>query len=374
MANIVILGGGFGGIVAAESLAKRLGNEHQITLVSRRRKFAFYPALVRFAFGRCSPDDIEFDVREAIEDLRVRFVEGEVARVYPLERQLTFDRGDFTGNMDYDYLVLALGGRLRTELIGGFFEYANHLLRIPAADKFGIAVRNFHRGQAVIGYCAGARQPVAVFETAFALARVLEERDERDNCVVKIVSKETPAEMFSGVQVTGPLEGLKSHRIEFISNFEIGKVTATSVVSTDGREVPYDLNMIIPPLGGPGALVGTGIIDGEGYVRVDPTMRAVGADYVYAVGDCVSFEGPKMAHMAVRQAEVAAENLAAEILGKAPSAHYDHEMRLVIDTDGSDSTFIQKDLWTDEPAEVSNSRFWGWAKRRQQDYWKARHA
>jgi NADH dehydrogenase FAD-containing subunit len=80
MTNIVIVGGGFGGVVAAESLAKKLSTEHQITLVSRHRSFVFYPALVRFAFGKCSPEDIQFDIREAMLDRRIRFIQGEVAR------------------------------------------------------------------------------------------------------------------------------------------------------------------------------------------------------------------------------------------------------------------------------------------------------
>ena len=82
MAKILIVGGGFGGVVAAESLAKKLGNEHQITLVSRSRKFLFYPALVRLAFGRGEPDDVSFDIRKARFDRRVQFVEGEVARIH----------------------------------------------------------------------------------------------------------------------------------------------------------------------------------------------------------------------------------------------------------------------------------------------------
>jgi hypothetical protein len=47
----LIVGGGFGGVVAAESLAKRLGSEHEITLVSRSRKFLFYPALETLGIG-----------------------------------------------------------------------------------------------------------------------------------------------------------------------------------------------------------------------------------------------------------------------------------------------------------------------------------
>src|SRR6266568_2427559 len=68
MANVLIVGGGFGGVLAAESLAKKLGSDHQITLVSRSRRFLFYPALVRFAFGQYHVEDISFDLREAMLD------------------------------------------------------------------------------------------------------------------------------------------------------------------------------------------------------------------------------------------------------------------------------------------------------------------
>lgn len=41
---------------------------------------------------------------------RIRFVEGEVARIYPDERLVRFAHGDFIGDMPYDYLVLAPEG------------------------------------------------------------------------------------------------------------------------------------------------------------------------------------------------------------------------------------------------------------------------
>ena len=63
MANVLILGGGFGGVVAAERLAQQLSAEHHLTLVSRSRNFVFYPALVRLAFGKCEPADVSFDLR-----------------------------------------------------------------------------------------------------------------------------------------------------------------------------------------------------------------------------------------------------------------------------------------------------------------------
>ena len=78
MARILILGGGFGGTIAAERLSQRLGGgEHQLTLVSMSRDFTFYPGLVRLAFGHSKPEDLTFDLAAKLHEQNVRFVHGE---------------------------------------------------------------------------------------------------------------------------------------------------------------------------------------------------------------------------------------------------------------------------------------------------------
>jgi NADH dehydrogenase FAD-containing subunit len=143
MAKVLILGGGFGGVVAAERLAAELGDAHQITLVSRSRWFVFYPALVRLAFGDCQREDVSFDLRETSLSRRVTFVEAEVARIDPFERKVTIAHGDVEGQLPYDYLIFALGRRLATERITGFYENAHHLLNVDQAQRFGTAVAAF---------------------------------------------------------------------------------------------------------------------------------------------------------------------------------------------------------------------------------------
>ena len=81
-----------------------------------------------------------------------------------------------------------------------------------------------------------------------------------------------------------------------------------------------------------------------------------------------------MGHTAVRQAEVAAANLAAEIEGHEPVSHYSHELRLVIDAPGGDSLYLRKNIWSDEPETVRQGHFWSWAKRVQQKYWELSHS
>jgi sulfide:quinone oxidoreductase len=263
---------------------------------------------------------------------------------------------------------------LATERVTGFYENAHHLLNLDATLKFSSAADNFHQGHAVIGSCPGARLPIPVFETAFALSRLLELRDERSRCTITIVSDETPAEMCGGAAISEKLlDSLESHGIELVSDFPISQVTPTSILASDGREIDCNLRMLVPPFCGPSPVLYTGLAGAEGYVRVDAAMKVVGEERIYAAGDCVSFPGPKLGHMAVRQGEVAAANLRAEIEGRAPAAVYDHELMLVIDTGDHDSLFLHQDQWTDEPGDVHQSRFWAWAKRQQERYWKATH-
>ena len=375
MAKVLILGGGFGGVVAAERLAEQLGDEHQITLVSRSRNFVFYPGLVRLAFGKCEKKDVSFDLRHTMLNRRVNFVEAEIAHIDPFERKVNIAHGEVEGKLPYDYLIFALGRRLATERITGFYEHAHHLLSIDKAIKFGEAIEQFREGRAVFGQCLDARMPVPVYETAFALSRLFEERGERDRIRITIVSPDTVESDLGDIGAALALKkALDIHQIETLSNFRIGSLTQDAATATDGEVINFDLLMLIPPFRGSSAAHYMGVTDDDGYIRVDWTMRVIGQERIYAVGDCVSFAGPKMGHMAVRQAEVAATNLAAEIEGHKPISHYSHEMKFVIEEAGSDSLYLHKDIWTDEPATVRQGRFWSWAKRAQQKYWQATHS
>ena len=375
MANILILGGGFGGVVAAESLAKELGHEHRITLVSRSNRFVFYPALVRLAFDKCEPEDVSFDLREAMRTRRVEFVEGEVARVDPFSRRVTIAHGEVEGDLPYDYLIIALGRRVATEQVTGFFEHANHLLTLESALKFRQAIRDFSSGHAVVGQCRGARLTVPVYETAFALSRLLTKRGHREQATITIVGPNKFDDQFGGGQIVPTLRAaLDQYSIEYRPQFSVDSVTAKTISTGDGQSLNYDLLMLLPPFRGTGAVTGLDIIDEEGFIRVDETMRVQEVERTYAVGDCVSLDGPKLGHLAVHQAEVAAANLASEIRGFEPTVVYDHDVMAVIDEGSADAIYLHRGSWFDEHETVRKGHFWNWAKRVHEKYWLIRHS
>jgi sulfide:quinone oxidoreductase len=375
MARVLILGGGFGGVVAAERLAEQLGDEHQITLVSRSRQFVFYPALVRLAFGKVEPADVSFDLRQTMLNRRINFIEAEVAHIDPFERNVIIAHGQVEGKLPYDYLVFALGRRLATERIMGFYEHAYHLLNVDKAISFGKAVKQLHEGKAVFGQCSGARLPVPVYESAFALARRLHEKGERERVRITVVSPTTLDLELRDVNAAAAIKkALDAHQIEFLPNLQIESLMQDSAITRTGESIDFNLLMLVPPFRGSSAASYLGITNEEGYINVDSTMRVAGAERIYAVGDCTNFDGPKMGHMAVRQAEVAAANLAAEIDGHAPVARYQHELRFIIDEIRAHSLYVHKDLSTDEPATVRQGRFWSWAKQVHEQYWKVSHS
>jgi sulfide:quinone oxidoreductase len=375
MARVLILGGGFSGVVAAERLAEELGDEHQITLVSRSRQFVFYPALVRLAFGKCEVGDVSFDLRSTMLSRRVNFIEAEVAHMDPFEKIVSIAHGEVEGTLSYDYLIFALGRRLATERIKGFYEHAHHLLNVDKAIQFGKAIRKFEQGRVVLGQAPDARLPVPVYESAFALTRLLEEKGTRENVRVTVVSPTTLDEDLGDRAAASALKrALDTRQIEFLPNVSINSLTRNAAITTGGGAIDFNLLMLVPPFRGSPAVQYLAITNEEGYINVDWTMHVVGHERMYAVGDCVNFDGPKMGHMAVRQAEVAAANLAAQIMGREPVSHYEHEMRFVIEGAGPDSLYLHKDLWADDTASVRQGRFWSWAKQMQKKYWEASHS
>jgi sulfide:quinone oxidoreductase len=373
MASILILGGGFGGLIAAERLSAALASPHQVTLVSPSRKFTFYPALVHLAFGECEPDDITFDLADKLKDLGVRFVQGETVRIDKDNRSVEITGEDFSGEIGYDYLVIAPGRRLATEKVPGFFEYAHHLLGVNAALKFGEAIRAFRKGEIIVGLCPEARLPVPVCEAAFALAKKFQNEIHGGDIHIKVIFPESLATAFGGASLHKELEdAFQRHGINVLYDIRINEITSDEVLSTDGHRIRHDLLMLVPPFRGHSMLRVLGTDDFD-FVKVDGKLRIRGLDRAYAAGDIVAFSGPKFAHMAVRQANVAATNLIAEINGKEPNEEYYHEIATIINAGGPDSIYLHYGIWDDRTYRLKKGAIWGRMKDIHDSFWQARH-
>jgi sulfide:quinone oxidoreductase len=297
-----------------------------------------------------------------------------MVHVNPESRTVDVVGDDFNGEIAYDYLVLAPGRRLATEKIPGFFEYASHLLGVGAARKFGDKIRDFHEGTIVVGSCPDARLPVPVCETAFALARKFQGEILDGKVKIKVIFPESLDAAFGGAGLHKELEAaFERNHITVHYDIPVNEITGTEVISSAGHKIGYDLLMLIPPFRGQAILNDLGITDDRDFIKVDGFMRVHDLPNAFAAGDVVAFSGPKFAHMAVRQAEVAAANLSAKIKGLEPDTEYYHEIATIIDSGGADSIYLHYGIWDDSIYKLKKGHFWGWAKGIHDKLWQARH-
>jgi NADH dehydrogenase len=125
--QIVIIGGGFGGLYAAKRLRRFPGT---VTLLDKRNVHLFQPLLYQVATGGVSPGDIASPLRAILGTQRnARVLQAEAIDVAPAERQVILR----DGVLDYDTLVIATGVRHHYFGNEGWAEQAPGLKTIEEA-------------------------------------------------------------------------------------------------------------------------------------------------------------------------------------------------------------------------------------------------
>src|SRR3954464_14962336 len=102
--RVVIVGGGFGGLAAAQALRKA---PVEVTVVDRTNHHLFQPLLYQLASGMLSMGDCAAPIRGMLRRQRnARVTMAEVTGIDPGRRELTLDRGEA---LHYDRLIVACG-------------------------------------------------------------------------------------------------------------------------------------------------------------------------------------------------------------------------------------------------------------------------
>ncbi len=146
--HVVIIGGGFGGLYAARSLAKY---PVDITLIDKENYHLFQPLLYQIATAALSAGDIASPIRSILRKYKnIRVLMGEVTDIDMNGKRVMLESGDF----HFDYLVVATGA---TGTYFGHDEWAQHAPGLKTIeDALDIRRRIFMAYEAAESFPSGS--------------------------------------------------------------------------------------------------------------------------------------------------------------------------------------------------------------------------
>lgn len=134
--KIVIGGGGFGGVKAALELSKN--DNVEVTLISESKDFRYYPSIYHTATGG-SRDVSSIPITELLDASSLKLVHDKIIGLDRAQNHIKTDSGK---EIEYDYLVLALGVVTNYFNIPGLKEFTYGIKTLEDAEEFKIHLHN----------------------------------------------------------------------------------------------------------------------------------------------------------------------------------------------------------------------------------------
>lgn len=333
--KVVIIGGGFGGLWAANALANKPVN---VTLIDRKNHHVFQPLLYQVATSVLSPGEIAQPLRRILHDAKnVEVLLGEVVGFDVANNTVRLEDGSTVG---YDYLIIAAGAR------HSYFGHDDWETSAPGLKTLEDAVEMRRRILLAFelaereAYLTGEHRPLnfvvvgggptgvelagAIADIARqALAKDFKRIDTRKTNVILFEGSDRVLGTFSPELTESAKKQLESLGVEvrlnsFVTDISPGKVkVGDEWVECD--VVLWATGVAASPLG---KKLGVET-DKAGRVFVEPDLSLKDHKNIFVIGDMASLKQkngdpvPGVSPAAMQMGTATAKNILAEIKGKS---------------------------------------------------------
>ena len=316
--QVVIIGGGFGGLQAARKLADK---PVEVLLIDKHNYHTFQPLLYQVATGSLEADSIAFSIRKNFAgQTNFRFRNAEVTRINAKENTIDTTIGEIA----YDYLVIATGST--TNFFGNkeVEQLAMPMKSIPEAlDLRSMILQNLE--EAVLFDTKEEREPYLNFVLAGAgptgvelsgalaelrnhiLTRDYPELNKEHMRVYLVDAMPKPLGSMSENASKAAKKYLKSLGVDILVNKKVESYDGNEIKFEDGETIRT--KNVIWAAGVMGVVPGgisKGLIEKGHRIRVDSICRVDGSENIFAIGDVAAMiteETPK-GHPGVAQVAI----------------------------------------------------------------------
>ncbi len=330
--QVVIVGGGTGGITVAAQLLRGWFNHLNVAVIEPSEDHYYQPLWTLVGAGAATREQSR-KAEQAVMPSRAKWIHDSVEGFFPEEGYVTLKGG---GKVGYDFLVVAMGIQINWHQIPGLSEALGHNgvcsnYSPQFVNSTWENIRNFQGGRAVFTHpsgavkCGGAPQKICYLaDDYFRRSGV---RDKTD-----IMLYSANPSIFAVEKYRKTLEEVvRRKEIQTHFQHDLAEIRGDSReavfrnLKTQEEVVQgYEMIHVTPPMGPPDVISQSPLADGKGWLEVDKhTLQHPRFSNVFALGDCSNLPTSKTGAAIRKQAPVLVTNLQAVMAGKSPTASYD---------------------------------------------------
>jgi sulfide:quinone oxidoreductase len=285
--KIIILGGGVGGLCISNILRQNLDVTHEIIVIDKKDYFMMGLTNLWILDGQRTLEDSQIPLSN-LESKGIKYIHDVVTMIDVKSKIIKTLNHCVPFN--YDFLVIALGAELTTDVIPGFNEYNGFNLydgeNIPYLRKKILSLEKGRIAIAILGI--PYKCPPAPYESAFIIDKLLRNNvNRRDKIEIDIYFPSKVPLPIAGQQLNSDLISLlKKQEINMFPNFSLEKVDSHYLQFKNKQKKEYSILIGIPFHFLPSVLSTSGLVEKEGtWIPVDKfTLKTKFSD-VFAIGD-----------------------------------------------------------------------------------------
>ena len=368
--SVLILGGGVGGVVAANRLRKLLPAAHRVVIVDQESHHLFQPSLLWLAVGSRHPNQIRRPLARLLRK-GIEVVTAEVTGIDPVARTAIAGGQTLAG----DAVIVALGAELAPDVIPGLAAAGHSLYTLEGAGGISAALGSFRSGRIVVLTAAPAYKcPAAPYEAAMLIEHALRRRGVRKAAQIDLYAAEPGPMGVAGPQVSGAVrQAVESKGITYHPEHQVVSVdpSARRLVFANGTNADFDLLVYVPPHRAPAVVRNAGMGNGTGWIPVDRTTFGTKFPGVFAIGDVTTVPLtmgkplPKAGVFAHAQAEVVSANIANAWTGRGMRHAFDGHGECFLETGDGRAGLGAGNFYGEPTPRIEMrepSRWWHWGK------------
>ena len=318
--RVVILGGGFGGMEAAQAL----GKSAHVTVVDRHNYQTFLPLLYQVSTAGLAADHVAYPIRGALQKTAGRFRMGSPISIDHRNKTVKLDSSEV---LPFDHLIVAMGSVTADFGTPGVEEHALGMKTIHEA--LTIRAEVMRRFEDLCRFEDDTRLSVVVVgggptgvEMAGALAELVRGPLMNDQShaakhidISLIEAGPRILPMFDASLSDKSQGALEKLGVKVLTNSAVKEVTGEALHMRDGSTIAAEITIWAAGVQGAPVINDLTLPVVSNRLEVDPTMQVKNYPYIWAVGDISGAKGkdgrylPMVAPVAMQQGRFVAAQI-----------------------------------------------------------------